>query len=101
MLLINQNKPAEAEQLFREVIRDGGPAIGAGHPTVLSATRNLGDLLLGQKRYAEAAELLSAAEPAARKSYTGTSERLLGRGSWRNWAGHAPGWGSLHPPNPI
>jgi len=74
----DQEKPAEAERLYREVMETGGPAVGAGHPTVLSATRRLGAMLLEQKRYAEAEAVLAAAEPAARKSYTGSSERSLG-----------------------
>ena len=77
-LALDQDKPVEAEQLFREVIDVGGPAVGAGHPVVLSATRRLGAMLLEQKRYGEADKLLSKAEPAARKSYTGSSERSLG-----------------------
>jgi serine/threonine protein kinase/tetratricopeptide (TPR) repeat protein len=76
-LALDQNKPAEAEQLYREVIQAGSPELGAGHPTVLSATRRLGGILLDQKRYSETVELLSTAEPAARESYTGASERNL------------------------
>jgi tetratricopeptide (TPR) repeat protein len=77
-LMLDQKKADEAEQLFREVVRAGGPAVGAGHPTVLSAARQLSGILLEQKRYADAAELLSPAEAAARKTYTGSSERSLG-----------------------
>jgi tetratricopeptide (TPR) repeat protein len=78
-LEVDQKKFAEAEQLFRDVIQTGSPAVGAGHPTVLSATRRLGGILLDQKRYPETVELLSAAEPAARKTYTGAGERNLAR----------------------
>jgi serine/threonine protein kinase/tetratricopeptide (TPR) repeat protein len=74
---LDLKKDAEAEQLFREVIELGSPALGAEHPIVLSATRNLGAMLVQQKRYPEAEALLSAAEAAARKSYTGPSERFL------------------------
>jgi tetratricopeptide (TPR) repeat protein len=76
-LALDQKKPAEAEQLYRQVIQSGSPTLGAEHPTVLSATRRLGAILLDQKRYAETVELLSAAEPAARKTYTGANERNL------------------------
>jgi tetratricopeptide (TPR) repeat protein/tRNA A-37 threonylcarbamoyl transferase component Bud32 len=76
-LALDQKKPAEAEQLFREVIQTGGPALGAGHPTVLSATRRLGGVLLEEKKYPETVELLSTAEPLARKAYTGANGRLL------------------------
>ncbi|MBS0197192.1 MAG: serine/threonine protein kinase [Planctomycetes bacterium] len=76
-LAIDQKKPAEAEQLYRQVVQTGTPAVGAEHPTVLSATRRLGGILIEQKRYVEAVELLSAAEPAARKAYIGSSERNL------------------------
>lgn len=76
-LMADQNKNDEAEKLYREVVQRGGPAIGAGHPIVMSATRHLSSLLLQQKRYAEAVELLTKAEPAARKSLTGANERTL------------------------
>jgi tetratricopeptide (TPR) repeat protein len=76
-LALDRTNSAEAEKLFREVIQNGGPALGVGHPTVLSATRRLGGIQLDQKRYPEAVELLSTAEPAARKTYTGVSERSL------------------------
>ena len=78
-LALDQNNPAEAERLFREIIQSGGPAIGFDHPTVRrAATRRLGALLLDQKKYPETIDLLSKAEPAARKIYTGPNERLLG-----------------------
>jgi len=73
-----QDKPADAERHFREVIQTGGPAIGAGHPTVLSATQRLAVLLLKQERDREADELLSAAETAARATYSGAREVSLG-----------------------
>jgi tetratricopeptide (TPR) repeat protein len=76
-LALDRTNSAEAEKLFREVIQNGGPALGVGHPTVLSATRRLGGILLDQKRYPETVELLSTAEPAARKTYTGASARSL------------------------
>jgi eukaryotic-like serine/threonine-protein kinase len=76
-LMIEQKQPAEAEKLFRQVIQTGGPALGPGHPTVLSATRRLCGILLEQKRYPEIVELLSAAEPDARKAYTGPNDRNL------------------------
>jgi tetratricopeptide (TPR) repeat protein len=76
-LALDQKKAGEAEQLFREVIRTGTPAVGAGHPTILSATRKLAGILLEQKHYAETVELLSTAEVAARKTYTGANERNL------------------------
>ena len=63
---------------FRLASRTTGPAVGAGYPVVLSATQKLAELLLGQTRDAEAVEVLSAAEAAARKSYTGSNERSLG-----------------------
>lgn len=77
-LMNDQKKYEEAEKLYRQVIDQGGPAIGLGHPTVLSATRNLSGILLQQKHYSEVVDLLSKAEPAARKSYTGANARFLG-----------------------
>ncbi len=77
-LATDQKNSVAAEQLFRQVIDAGAPSVGAGHPTVLSATRRLAALMLEQKRFSEAAEILSNAEPAARVTYTGSSERNLG-----------------------
>jgi len=77
LLLISQNKTPEAELLLREVTESGGRVIGAGHPIVLSAAENLGDTLLEQKRYGEALEVLSAAEPDARKTYAGRGQGNL------------------------
>ncbi len=59
-LAVDQNNAAEeAERLFREIIQVGGSAIGFDHPTVMSATRRLGALLLDQKKYPEAIDLLA------------------------------------------
>ncbi len=48
-----------------------------GQPVVLSAHRRLGAILVEQKRYAEAAEVLARAEPESRKASTGTNQRSL------------------------
>jgi len=69
-LATDQKKYEVAEQLFREVIDLGLPRLGADNPTVLSATRRLGLVLNEQQEFAEAAEVLSKAEPAARRSST-------------------------------
>ena len=76
-LLILMKESEEAEKLLREVIEVGTPAIGPENQTILSATHRLGGILIDQQRYADAETLLSAAEPAARKGYTGTSESWL------------------------
>src|SRR5262249_30258558 len=75
MLLRDQNKLNEAEPVFREVVDKGGRALGLEHPITISATSNLAALLIEQKRFVEAAELLAAAEPLARKGSGTQNER--------------------------
>ena len=77
VLFIEQKKTAEADELLQEVIRTGSPAIGSGHPTILSAIRRRSGLLIAQKLHAQAIDLLTGAEADARKSYTGSSEAEL------------------------
>jgi hypothetical protein len=77
--LYEHDKTDEAESLFQDVVQTGGPAIGAGHPTVLSATRFLGSILLDQNKNSQALELLTTAESFARKTYTGSSESQLAK----------------------
>jgi tetratricopeptide (TPR) repeat protein len=76
-LLIEQNKRDEAETSFRLVVEKSGHALGQTHPITVSATTYLAGLLNDQKRFGEAAVLLAAAEPAARKATSAASERAL------------------------
>ncbi len=76
-MLLEQDKFGDAEPHLRTVAEKGGRTLGTGHPITLSASVNLGSLLSRQMRYAEAAQLLTAAEPAVRKSTTPAGVRLL------------------------
>ncbi len=55
------NRSAEAEQLMRTVIADSTALQGAKHPRVLWQMTTLGDVLMGQGRYDEAAKIFDQA----------------------------------------
>lgn len=58
MLLIEQNKPAEAEPLFREALEISRATLPAKHPVIALHLNNLGSNLQQQNRFAEAEPLL-------------------------------------------
>jgi hypothetical protein len=77
-LLENQGRLAEAEPYFREALEKSRRVQGEQHPTTLIFTANLGHVLQLQGEHQEAVDLLAAAEPAARKAFTGGNVRRLG-----------------------
>jgi tetratricopeptide (TPR) repeat protein len=76
-LLIDQNKLDEAETSFRFVLDKSGRSLGQAHPITVSSTTYLALLLNDHRQFAEAASLLTRAEPAARKTTGAASERAL------------------------
>jgi hypothetical protein len=75
--LLEQGKLSEAESGFRDSATRASRSLGAEHPLTVSSTSNLGAVLNQQKRFAQAAQVLSTAEPAARKSSTPAGQRSV------------------------
>ncbi len=70
-LLRAQGKLAEAEPYSREALEKSRHVQGEEHPSTLSFISNLGGLLRDQGKQQEAIDLLSPAEPATCKAFTG------------------------------
>jgi tetratricopeptide (TPR) repeat protein len=76
-VLLDQGNIEEAEKNFRDVVEKSDRALGVEHPISTSAKVDLGGLLLHRMQYAEAAEILAAVEPVARKAKTPAGELHL------------------------
>jgi tetratricopeptide (TPR) repeat protein len=76
-VLLDQGNIEEAEKNFRDVVEKSDRALVVEHPISTSAKVDLGGLLLRRMQYAEAAEILAAVEPVARKARTLAGELLL------------------------
>jgi serine/threonine protein kinase/tetratricopeptide (TPR) repeat protein len=77
VLLRDQNKTAEAEHCLREVVEKIRPKLGPEHANTLNATASLASVLVVEKRYHEAIELLAPAENAVRKVFTVPNPRMV------------------------
>jgi tetratricopeptide (TPR) repeat protein len=77
-LLEAEGKLAEAERYDRDVLAKRRIALGDEHPDTLISTSNMGSLLVAQHKYAEAEKLLSPAEAATRRTFTGTNAYRVG-----------------------
>ncbi len=78
-LLRAQGKLAEAEPYCREALEKRRRVLGDEHPDTLISIHSMGCLLLAQGKHTEAVALLTPAEPAAHRAFTGGNARALGR----------------------
>lgn len=76
-LLQVQGRLSEAEPYLREALEKRRRVLGKEHPDTLKSINNTGSLLQAQGKHQEAINLLSAAEPAARKEFIGGNARRL------------------------
>jgi len=88
-LLRTQGKLAEAEPLWREVLEQRRRMLGDDHPQTLIHITNMGRLLVEEGRHHDAVALLSAAEAAARRVFTGGRANLLALFLWTLGNAHA------------
>ena len=63
---------------MREALEGYRRVLGDDHPDTLTSINNMGALLNKLGRYDDAAEVLRAGEPAARRVWTGSMTRWLG-----------------------
>ena len=95
MSLKDQSKFAEAEPLFRQSLEARAKLLGPGHHRVAIVKVELGEALVGLKRYAEAEPLLVeaqevlSADATAAQSWKRTSVELLAR-LYVEWNGLEP-----------
>jgi serine/threonine protein kinase len=68
MLTRDLGRPEEGERLLREAVELATRALGAEHPDTRTAVQRLSETYFRQKRFADVAELLSAAEPSFRSA---------------------------------
>jgi serine/threonine protein kinase len=78
-LLNLEGKQAEAEPYFREAIERSTRTRGAQHRMTLTYTANYAGMLLEQKRFLDAIDLLTPATAAARKSVADGGQAFLVR----------------------
>ena len=75
-LLLNMDRPADAERELRRLLADGRTTIGLESDLAIQAQVALGDALKGEKRYDEAVAIYRDAERIMRKP--GNTSRSLG-----------------------
>jgi serine/threonine-protein kinase len=78
LLLLDLDRPAEAEPVFRESWQGARAAVGDAHDHALFPRLLLGLALLRQGRVAEAARELGAVEAGARSTYSADDRRWAG-----------------------
>ena len=74
-----QGKHAEAEACYREALDRRRHALGEEHPDTLFVAWQLGRSLREQGRFREEMDLLTLAEPAARRAFAGSAATRLAR----------------------
>jgi len=79
VLLLQEGKTAEAEPLLREALDNRMRLLGAGDRDTLVSRDAIAELYLAQRKFAQAEGVLASDEAAARRVFTDTDERRLGR----------------------
>lgn len=78
VLLREQGKLSDAEAIYRDALEKHRQYRGEEHQETLNTISNLGSLLGQLGKHQEAIDLLTSAEPAARKLFTGSNALRLG-----------------------
>ena len=74
---MRQGKLSEAEPYLREALEKSRRVQGEEHPDTLIALNQLGALLVAERKFTDAAQLLAPAEAATRKALTGDNADWL------------------------
>ncbi len=77
-LLKSMGKLTEAEPFYLEALERRRRVLGDDHLDTMRSINNMGAILLELGRYDDASDVLQAAEPAARRVWTGANARWLG-----------------------